>query len=326
MAQITVMYWNIQVYGLAKHNSHGPELISFIAQVIENYGVDVICMNEMRGGQATVIGLDLRNELSNIGRAANWQSQASPIYSTNNEEYVFVWRTGAVTNYQAFQGQYLDNQGNVIGFPNGPNTDRPPYLGYFRTVANPQRNILIAGFHAPRPGWWLGVRNGNRNLARVQEFATQGHICLIMGDTNIAFDNDVATPNSRGADAWAAQGFNLAGGGGRFTQLIANDNSSLIDYNQAWNGMTINDCYSEPYDQLFIRHNPATGNTSSANPLTLELIAECMNANYLESYLDDIESVVIGMSPGGYPAVEDAFVAYRRWVSDHMPVIVDITW
>ena len=322
MPQITVLYWNIEVFGAAKY---GPEIIAFIAETIESNQADVVCMNELRGGFATVVGFYLQNQLRNTGRAANWQSQPSPVYSTNNEEYLFLWRTGAVTA-TGFQGTYLDAQGNAIGFPNGPQTNRPPYLGYFQTVAMPQRNILIAGFHAPRPAFWPDVRNGNRRLASVTEFANQGHICLIMGDTNIGFNNDVAVNNSNGQQPWASVGFNLAGGGGRFTQLLPNEYTSLIDRNQAWNTMTVGNCYSETYDQMFIRHNPATGNTAAANATSVELISECMTNNYLELYLDAIETAWTGISPGGYATVADAFVAYRRYVSDHIPVIVDITW
>lgn len=60
---LTVMGWNIENFGTAKHNSHGAQLIEFIAQVINQNQVDIAAFSEMRSNLAGPIGTALATRL-----------------------------------------------------------------------------------------------------------------------------------------------------------------------------------------------------------------------------------------------------------------------
>ncbi len=321
MGRVTAICWNIENFGQSKYNRQagGAELIELIAQVGVQQKASIIALLEIRSSLGASIGSDLANSLAGRTRNNTWQSNASDLYGTRLEQYVFVWNTSTVTLYNnSFQGKYTNSAASEMGFKR--KSDRPPYLGFFQTVASPQKKIPIAIFHAPGPDTGKFLIGGIQQLANVQEFASQGDTCLIMGDFNIRESNNGEVRNTFGYDAFG----NLIGAG--FRQVLKNVQSSLTTRDQAVAGMKIKNCYSQPYDTMFIRKSSNGVSVARNGARVEELIAQCMNNAYLASYLAAIDGVNEKASPPSYTTVKDAFSDFRFYVSDHMPVVADINF
>jgi hypothetical protein len=153
-----------------------------------------------------------------------------------------------------------------------------------------------------------------------------------MGDFNVGVSSDVNVAGSPGEAAFQ----DLVNA--QFEQLLVGDvQSSLIAKKQAWVGMLYDDCRSSPYDQIFLRKRVGGGVTGH-EPGIDSLIENCSTVpsnppaaadTYLMPLLAAIDDVNNSVTPAGsttYGAVEDAFVAFRTYVSDHYPVVVELKY
>jgi len=335
MPTITVMAWNIENLGDVKldPNRAGDALVDYIANVVSYNEADIVAIQEVRSNMGADLVQRLAAELDGYTSPNVWKGQESPQFCNQRlEQYVFLWDTRKVDLYSvaingtpgSFQYQYANpnfgqpNQPQWLGFPKQIASNRPPYLAYFQTVQAPNVQIPVAVFHAPGPGYWIGVRDACKNLAQVTEFATQGHSLVIMGDFNVKSDNSVSVAGSFGEQAYGP----LAGAAGTFTQLLEDVLSSLIKLKSATIGMTIADAYSQPYDTIFLRKN--TNNIASLGEGIDELLEESLNGN-LSGSLEEIEGQLNGMKPI-YTNPADVFHDYRLYVSDHVPIVVEISF
>lgn len=325
----TAMAWNIENYGASKYKktAGGPELLDLIQQVITNYNIDVIGFSEIRSNLGNDIGRKLTKRLNGGPGGAPWTYEESAQYGKKRwEQYLFVWNTNVVTNYKPFKDTFANPAPPPasIGFPRQKTTDRPPFLGYFRTVAAaPNRDILVAVMHAPEPGFALNTRDAARNMATVTQFGTKGDSCVLMGDFNVKTNAVEATANSNGAAAFGPL-INLAPDA--FEQAMVNGGNeiltSLIARKTAWVGMAVGDYFNQPYDQIFVRDHATI---SYQNEGVYDLVEDAVNGNFLEPSLVALWNAVTGNAIANFNAVvEDAFVAYRMCVSDHFPVAVEI--
>lgn len=336
MPAIILMSWNIENFGDTKFmvNNGRDELIDLICAVIDENVVSIAGFQELRSNRAAAIGQLMVTNLDARTSAGRWAFQASPKFVKNRwEQYLFVWDTHNVGLYNApnsFQSDFASAAPPpaLIGFPRQKASDRPPYLGYFQSVVTPGIKIPVAVFHAPEPKFAPDVRDACRALATVAEFNVAAEACAIMGDFNVKTNASAAAPASLGNAAFA----NLVGLG--FQQLVtgnaATDDrlTSLIAKGASFVNMVADDCYSQPYDNIFLRPpNPNAAHTVQANNAGLEeLMGECINGNYLEPLLQALHQRRTGVAPGAYAAIEDAFEPFRRYVSDHMPVMTTVQW
>lgn len=330
MPHITVMGWNIENYGASKYNkaAGGPELIALIAEVIQKNQVDVVGFCEIRSKLADSIGTDLTNYLG-----TDWTfNPSSPAFGKGRwEQYLFVWNKTKVTSYKAFQSDFPNPfpPPPLLGFPRQSQLDRPPLLGFFQTVAAPKKKVLVAIMHSPAPTPPFRPRDAARNLALAAILTSEGDTCVVLGDFNVKANVDVSVPNSAGAAAFG----NIVAAG--FEQRLRADVlSSLVPKKQAWVGMNNDDCKSSPYDQLFCR--TAVGITfqkdgvddlivESVSAGTPNVLISSTNGNYLQPQLAAIHGKNNGGTPpAAYNTVEDAFEAFRVFVSDHLPVVVEV--
>jgi hypothetical protein len=238
-----------------------------------------------------------------------------------------------VTSYLAFQDTFANpayppGPAN-LGFPNQKTSDRPPYLGYFRTVAPlAVHDILVAVMHAPKPGYRPATKKAANNMAVVAEFAT-GDTCIIMGDFNVTTNAVAAAANSYGEDAFGPL-VNLAPNA--FQQRLVDNPvpapgtevlTSLVAQQSAWVGMAVGDYFNQPYDQIFFRVN--ANNLTAHNDGVYDLVEDALGGNYLEPALVNLWNVITGNAIANFNnVVEDAFVAYRLCVSDHFPVVTEV--
>jgi len=328
MPHITVMGWNIENYGASKwkKSNGGDELVAVIAEVIKKNNIDVAGFCEIR----SKLGDDIGKALVQILGAANWTHQPSDAFGKKRwEQYLFVWNKTKVTSYQAFLSDFTNPNPPPakLGFPRQSQLDRPPYVGYFQTVAAPPKKVAVAIMHSPSPSSKKGPRDAARNLAEAAALRT-GDGCVLLGDFNVKAPVDV---NQAGPGKEAFQNLVTAG----FAQMLDADVlSSLISKKQAWVGMYTDDCKSAPYDQLFCWKATAAGITfqnDGVEDLLSEIVAATANVNtpstqgsYLEPFLAAIDAKNSVAAVTNYNTVEDAFIAYRVFVSDHLPVVVEV--
>lgn len=214
----------------------------------------------------------------------------------------------------------------TLGFPRQIQKDRPPFLGYFQNVTPPQKQILVAIMHSPSPGTDRPTKAA-QNMALVPEFSLPD-ACVLLGDFNVPYSINASVPNSNGATAFGAL-INDA----NFQQLLPKDPlSSLTKSHERWVGISSDDCKSQPYDQIFSRGQ----GVSFVHERVEDILVECMSPGTLHlsvtpdsRYLVDPLAQIHGRNngrtpPAGYHTVEDGFEAYRVFVSDHLPVVVEV--
>lgn len=323
------MGWNIENFGASKYNpvTGGAELIALIAEVIKKNDADVVGFCEIRSKLANSIGKDL---IAKLGAGWTYNQNSPPFGKKRWEQYLFVWNTNKVTSYKAFKSDFANPAAPPphLGFPRQSLLDRPPLLGYFQTVAGPQKKVLVAIMHSPAPTPTFRPRDAARNIALAAALQ-EGDTCVVLGDFNVKASVDVKVPGSFGEAAF--KGLVNAG----FKQRLRADVlSSLIPRKRAWVGMNNDDCKSSPYDQLFCR--TAAGITfledgvedlivESVSPGTPNVLLPSTSANYLQPLLAAIKGKNNGGTPpAAYNTVEDAFVDFRYYVSDHLPVVVQV--
>ncbi|HPS91443.1 MAG TPA: hypothetical protein PKV33_04750 [Methanothrix sp.] len=322
---VTVMGWNIENFGKSKFETKkgGRELIALIAEVMMHNNVDVAAFCEIRSRLGDDIGKEIKNTLSKTAKK-NWSYIFSSQFGAKRmEQYLFVWNEDVVGRLKS-QEEFDDpaKPGKLLGFPKQSKIDRPPFLCYFN-IKSKNKEVLIAMMHSPAPTPTSGPRDAANCLANVKEFKTEGTTCIIMGDFNVSVSVNASSPGTPGAYAFGPLVTTA-----NFEQLLPDDSqSSLISRNAAFVGMIIDDCRSQPYDQLFFRNNPIL---THSNEGVEELISECitpplpLNKGYIAAKLSDINKKRLGNPQTTYTKVEDAFIDFRYFVSDHFPVIVQI--
>ncbi|MCR8548678.1 hypothetical protein M4578_12635 [Salipiger sp. P9] len=349
MSSLTIMSWNIQTLGTSKLNKRpgGAELLRLIAKVVHNSKCQIAAFCEMRSQLGGYIGTEVAKHLHALN-GTTWAHEATDPkiqLGTGKEQYLFMWNTALVdkstAHAAAFQLDFQDPAtGKLIGFPRQKKSDRPPFLGRFK-VSPPggtAREIRIAVFHAPGPGYQNGVARAAQGMAAVTEFREEGYQCLLVGDFNVKVST-VAVPapgtQTRGSKAFGPLVARMApppGAGpaaNAFVQLLDNNQeTSLTTYQQAFPGMLRGDCRSAPYDQVFHREVGAAAGAGIEYGIE-DLIEDALpvpaGTNTLAAELLALRHKQPALSHlAHYTSVEEAFVDFRRLVSDHLPVVVEI--
>jgi hypothetical protein len=330
---LRILYWNIENFGAGangKYTISGPEVMDLIAEVIVVNNIDVAGFNEIRSNLGATIAPAIATRCRGLtgGAVGRWGHSASPQFITGRlEQYAYVYDTNFVTFQNVrwrFPNPNYPPGPQYLGFPNQITSSRPPYAMEIQTVVGGNIRFYIAIFHGPEPGYWNAVRRGNNALADVQQFVGGGGTCVVMGDCNVKFNADASVANSYGDLAFTP----FLNGIGFSQYPQPPDLTSLKAAAAAFPGMTIDDGYSQPYDQVFTR-NDMNFNTVGNRE---ELIGECMNpatppyTGYLEAHLRAVENARTGAMPVAYATVEAAFVPFRKWVSDHIPVVAEVTY
>ncbi|HEX6086221.1 MAG TPA: hypothetical protein VF266_16950 [Thermoanaerobaculia bacterium] len=323
MATRTLMYWNVENIGLGKRGKYtvtAAELVDIIAKVVLDTNVDVIAMNEIRSNLGRQLGDDIVAALDSKHGAGQWARQASPQFTKGRlEQYLFIWRTSRLTaNGFAWQFPNPMPPPANLGFPNQVTSDRPPYAADF-TITPGGHRFIMAAFHAPGPGYFNGVKRGCNNLALVTAFqppAPSNVAVVIMGDCNVKNPIDVSQVGSFGWQAFLP----LVNINYSQTFISLTSLKSVKDADPSW---TIEDAYSEPYDQIFFRRSAAITASGASRE---ELLVEAKAGRYLNLPLRKIQGKRTGQQPAQFADVSEIFLAYRKYVSDHAPVIVDLDY
>lgn len=332
MPQLDFMGWNIENFGHTKYKKTNgrEELLTFVAEVITKNNVAVAGFSEMRSNRAEKIGKKLAAIL-NRGPSSAWTFEKSAQFVNNRlEQYLFVWDTNQVTA-GVFQHKFVDTKattlGALIGFPRQATKDRPPYLTIFTSTATPSIKVSTVIFHAPEPSFAKNVNDGCTRLADIVEINKATEASIVMGDFNV---KSVAKQSINGSSGYKAFSAIVAKG---FIQALDdpthNDTvlTSLKAYTYASSTMTASCYQSQPYDHIFVRlpvPNPCA--IVQINAGADELISDCLGSNKLGSLLKALEKKRTGSAPRTYRTVESAFVPFRRFVSDHLPVLVTLKW
>jgi hypothetical protein len=343
MPKITFLAWNLLNFGESKYriNKGRVELISLIAKVVNNNGADLAGFTEILSNKADPIGKDLVAALNLLNPTKSWTHMPSDQFMTGTgkakrkEQYLYLWNKNRLDPYTpgvgtSFQYKFENPVGTPLKFPGvPPSKGRPPWLGFFQTKDGTKPKIVVAIMHSPGPD--NNPEAASQEMSKIGVLVTEGNYTAIMGDFNIrknatTEDVDMNNVNSNGYMAFNKFSAN-------FSQPLYKTESSLAG--NAFVKMELDECYSNPYDQVFIRPQiPPTNGDADVDELIKDCVsppvpAEPVNVTapgYLEKPLADLEGKIFGPTPAYYRTVEDAFQMFRRYVSDHAPILADITY
>jgi hypothetical protein len=341
MAQLNVMYWNVGGLDQGRLGKAGPSYAALIASVMRAGDVGVAGFGGVLAGQGGLLGQQLVNEL---GQSA-WKQQPSPLLGKGrDEQYLFLWNSGAVTPYSPPGQDYClweypvpGWQWPSLGFPRPQNEspDLPPFTMFFM-LGTSGKWLPMAIMHAPE--WELGRANGQGIGLALESVAQIGALdlgngSLLMGTFNVPADDNVGTNGSNGALVFGG----LAGPAGKYDKALTNQLTVLgepIVANSAEEG------YVQPSDNFFLRRNSARGGVTGSAPGVLNVIEASLGSLNgqgewqrapLPQFLSDVEaasttSPATAGPDGSYDRFDDAFASYCLYVSDHLPISMTINF
>jgi endonuclease/exonuclease/phosphatase family metal-dependent hydrolase len=319
---IRVLGWNVENCGIKKAV---PELVHLFAETIKAKTIDIAAFCEMRQGSAKKVGADLETKLS------GWKSFASKGFVPGRlEEYLFVWNPARVAPVSIaginvagtsaeFRWEYHDTNKKKLGF-HRTTKDRPPVMGEFKPKSG--ANVRVAIFHAPGPEDWRDPRDAMIEMAKVDDLKVAKTPTVLMGDFNVKSSANAKTGNF---------------GSGAFGDLIKAKFQQLLDKDQLTSlrirktvPTSVAACLCQPYDQIFA-FTEKNATYSYADAKVENLIEDAWEHAQDSTKPKQIHDALLALlktkqsSVTKIGTVAEAFSAYRRQVSDHLPVSVSIT-
>jgi len=325
MPNVSVMSWNIENWGQGKNRT---QMNDVVANVIFKYDPAVVAIMEVRSNIGATLGARLCTCLNGLQAAPNrWDFKPSPQYGTRLEQYLWLWRKDLVTvNKLLFKDSWpvtIKLPGNktkagMLGFPRQATTDHPPYLGFF-TFAN-KANVPMSVLHAPGPQFMPNVVKAVANQAQISDFTGAVPAGALMGDFNISPSDPTAGNGLTGFGPVVALGY---------VQKIVNTFTSLNRVPPPNPLLTTAQMFSNQYDNLLVK---PTADAAAGD--VIDVVDDCVNpvanatagiANALRTWAYFKVNGAAGQVPA-FANIYEGFASYRKIVSDHFPVIVDINW
>jgi len=341
--QVNVMYWNLGGVDQQRLALAGASYSSLIASVMRASNIAVAGFSGVLAGQGGVLGQQVVNHLGQT----TWNQQASPqLGQGRNEQYLFVWNLQAVPAYKPPGLEYWlwqyprpGQQGQYFGFPRqqDQSPDMPPFTMFFK-LGNSGKWIPVAILHAP--SWQLGQPNGQGIAMALASFAQiptfdLGNGAMLMGTFNVPAIDNVNAPGSNGANVFGG----LAGAQGKYDQEMNNHRTALAGAPIV--AIADEEAYAQTSDNFFLRRNSPQGGIGGSDPGILNVISASLGIlddqgnwqaarfrpalAYVEEVSAGRQNVAAG-DDGSYDAFDDAFAAYRLYVSDHVPIVMTINY
>ncbi|HYH67482.1 MAG TPA: endonuclease/exonuclease/phosphatase family protein [Urbifossiella sp.] len=324
MANVSVMSWNIENFGQGKFRT---QMTDVVANVIFKYAPVVVAIMEVRSNIGAQLGTRLCTTLAGLDatKTAKWDYQASPQYGTRLEQYLWLWRSDkvAVTKTQ-FKDTWpvsvtvgTKKQIVNLGFPRQKTTDHPPYLGFF-TFKN-KAGVPMSVLHAPGPSYMPNVVKAVANQAQISDF-TGAAAGALMGDFNISPSDPAGGNGLKGFGPVVALGY---------VQKIVNTYTSLNRVPAPDPNLTTAQMFSSQFDNLLLK---PTGAAAAGDVIDVvdDAIKPLANGNAgIANALRTWAYFKVNGTAGKVTAfanVYEGFASYRKIVSDHFPVIVDVNW
>lgn len=350
--RIRLLSWNIEVYGPTKFGLTPNNLCvaRFVSQTIQESGANVVALMELNSGVAqqiaTTIALDLQ--------AATGQSWGTYVTMTRPdvdvESYALLWCTEAGMNFQAIPGA-----AGLSGleFPNNFSATHGRRAAYavFHTTDTLQ-NFAVGIYHAPpNDQAVLGVQQlaSTAQLYSVNAVGDVDHR-LLCGDYNMDAHNDAEyfepltapvppvpppVPGNYGSGCGAA----IVGGALDQSTILGTIDEAIHAWGPYIAGWAQNSIgYRRPdkaIDNVYCRVAALNG----ANPIDcIGLIRHPPGGSLLRAIANSFVLTYVDGTPA-FPNAQNfppamnlalnnmgyAFLLYRYAISDHLPVLVDVT-
>jgi hypothetical protein len=323
---VRIMSWNMHDWGGPSRSE--PELADLITEVIALWQIRLAAILEVRSNTGAFWGAYIAANLNTRIQGTSWGFKESGQTGVKKEQVLYLYDKNVFTGSNFFplatdvanMRLYVDAANQAVGFPYFgqvntsyyPYQSNPPFRGTF-TETTTNRALPVYAFHADSNMAW-GIL-GCKKLADISDIGTAAR-GLVMGDFNIT-PSDVQAGNGQAAFT------PLAITRGYTQQIINNDKTSLRKYQSAFNGMTFQDCLSEPYDNFFIK----AGGLGVGNYDIPDVISECVTGGALAAKFGAYLKAKLNLPAApACPDVKTAFENFRHYVSDHLPILLEVTF
>jgi hypothetical protein len=356
MARIRVLSWNIEVYGPTKFGltPNNLSVARFVSQTIQESQANLVVLMELNSGVAKQIATTLELDLE-AATGQSWDNSVTMTRPTGDvESYAMLWRTEPAMSFQPIPGAA---NLSPLEFPNNFSATHGRRAAYavFHTTDTAQ-NFALGIYHAPpNDQAVLGVQqlastaqlygiNGARNVDRR----------LLCGDYNMDAVNDAQhfaplTALPTAPPLPPAPPPLAAGVGSGCLPAIAGgalDQSTILgkiaDALQAWGpyvahwaanstgyrraNMAIDNVYyraalnsANVIDCIDLIRNPRPG--SQLRAIANSFVLACADGSPAFPNAQNFPPAMnLALNYMGY-----AFLLYRYAISDHLPVLVDVT-
>jgi hypothetical protein len=309
MATVTFLSWNIANFSAKKKGL--PNFFEFLTQTALMTNTDYLAILEVVSFMGETLGDELGGRLLNFGK---WLYQDSDQFAKHSEQILMFWNTNAFPNVQLVYDM-KDAAHKAIEFPTA--AYRAPLMALM-DIKGLGPKVPVVAFHAPNPGDY-NVLQGCANLAKIAELGASSS-GVVMGDFNI----DPSDP-TKGAGLAAFGdllkiGFHMA--------LPAAATSLKLSAPLA---TSFNDCCSSQYDNFFFKFGFAKKVTVSAarvdvlTPLVGPPAVPYAKLFY-SWYGGTAKAGKVGWSGAPFTNFNDALVAFRSVVSDHVPIRLSLSF
>ncbi|WP_437333133.1 hypothetical protein [Sorangium sp. So ce394] len=356
MANLRVLSWNIQVYGPTKYalTPNKVAVAKFVSHTIQESNANIVVLMELSYSVAPQIAEAIELDIEAATGQA-WDTYVTPARpASDTESYAILWRTDASVNFQAIAGAAGLS---TLDFPNNFSAinGRRAAHNVFRTT-DTASNFAVSVYHAPP---------NNQAVLGVQQLAATPALYAVTrhgapedvdrralcGDYNMDAQVDAlyfqpltnplpaAPPPNVGAGEGSGCAAALPGGAlnqstllGTFEDAVAAWGRYILSWahtsvNYRRPNATIDNVYyraagfndAHPIDCIDAIRNPARGSQlrTIANEFVL---AYPSGAKAFTKACEFTPVMSTALNTMGY-----AFLLYRYAISDHLPVIADIT-
>lgn len=303
---VRFMTWNIANFSAKKKNV--PDFYEFVTQTAAMVPTDFLAVLEVVSFLGETLGDELGGRLINFGK---WLYQDSDQFAKHSEQVVLLWDTKPFPKVNMVYS-FKDTAGKALEFPN--DSYRAPHMAVM-DIKGFATGVPVVAFHGPNPS------DSNRlpgcaNLAKIAEVA-KATSAVVMGDFNVDPADPSKDPGLKAFGDLIKLGFQI-GLTATATSLKASAPSAT----------TFDECCSSQYDNFF--YKVAKGSVKVTRIDVLTDLVKNPTSNYSKLfyawYGSTAKAAKVGWSGAAFKTMGDALAGYRAVVSDHVPVVLALTF
>lgn len=303
---VRFMTWNIANFSAKKKGV--PHFYEFVTQTALLVPADFVAILEVVSFMGETLGDELGGRLLTSDK---WLYQDSDQFVKHSEQILLLWKPKPFPKVNLVYS-FKDKAAKALEFP----TDkyRAPFMAVM-DIKGAATGVPVVAFHGPNPSDSNRLQ-GCANLAKIAEIAkaTSG---VVMGDFNVDPSDPSKDPGLKAFGDLVKLGYQIG--------LTATATSLKASAPLA---TTFADCCSSQYDNFFYKFAKGSVKVQPLDVLT-ELV-KTPTSNYSKLfyawYGSTAKAAKAGWSGAAFKTMGAALAGYRAVVSDHVPVVLSLTF